>query len=190
MSENLRVQAGTLLAAWPDLLDPNFMHSVVLICDHTEDGAYGLVTNRPSDFTLGELLADHEGLGACDFPVHLGGPVDHARLQFVHVLPERITGGLSIDGRLWIGGDLDEVARLIDEDRELAIRSVRFFRGYSGWGEGQLEGELDSGSWIPAPPITEAIFGDVGEPIWRRVVRSVGADASGLESQPPDVSWN
>ena len=70
MGKDLRVQAGTLLAAWPDLLDPNFMHSVILICDHTDDGAYGLVTNRQSEFTLGELLAEngdyHQAAGILD----------------------------------------------------------------------------------------------------------------------------
>ena len=179
-----------MLAAWPDLLDPNFMHSVILICDHTDEGAFGLVTNRRSEFTLGELLAEHEDLSSSDFPVYLGGPVDHSRLQFVHILPERISGGVSIDGRIWLGGDLEDFARLLLEDRDLAERSVRIFLGYSGWGEGQLEGELDAGSWLPAPPTMEAIFGDSGEPTWRQVVRSVGADASGLEDQPPDVSWN
>ena len=190
MQNDLRVHAGTLLAAWPDLLDPNFMHSVVLICDHTDEGAYGLVTNRESEFTVGELLSDHELLAASDFPVHLGGPVDHTRLQFVHIVPDRISGGVSIDGRLWLGGDLEEVARLLGEDRELALRSVRFFLGYSGWGVGQLEGELDAGSWLPAPPAMDAIFGESGESTWRRVVRSVGEGTGGLENEPPDVSWN
>ncbi len=190
MKKDLRVEAGTLLAAWPDLLDPNFMHSVILICDHSEEGAYGLVTNRDSELTIGELLTDHDVLADSDFPVHLGGPVDHTRLQFVHILPDRISGGVSIDGRLWLGGDLDDIARLITDDPELARRTMRIFLGYSGWGIGQLEGELDSGSWLPAPPAMNAIFGGVGVSTWRQVVRSVGADADGLEKQPPDVSWN
>jgi len=190
MTKDLRVQAGTLLAAWPDLMDPNFMHSVILICDHTDEGAYGLVTNRRSEFSLGELLGEDERLKESDFPVYLGGPVDRTRLQFVHIAPDRVSGGMSIDGRIWLGGDLDDIGRFLAEDREKALRSVRIFLGYSGWGGGQLEGELTSGSWLPAPPAMDAIFGEDGVASWRQVVRSVAADAHGLEEQPPDVSWN
>lgn len=190
MAKELRVQAGTLLASWPDLMDPNFMHTVVLVCHHTDSGAYGLITNRSSEFTLGELLSDHELLASSDFPVHLGGPVDHNSLQFLHQVPGKIEGGFSIDGRLWLGGDLDQMARYVVEEREAALRNVRVFLGYAGWGSGQLEGELRTGSWLPAPPTMDAIFGGAGEETWRRVVRSVGGPADGLENQPPDVSWN
>ena len=190
MTQELRVQPGTLLAAWPDLLDPNFMHSVILICDHTDDGAFGLVTNKESELCLGELLGDHEAFAESDFPVHVGGPVDHTRLQFVHVLPKRISDSVSIDGRLWLGGNLADIGKLLREERELALQNLRVFLGYSGWGQGQLENELEIGSWLPAPPSLEAIFGPPGLSTWRQVVRSVGGEADGLESQPPDVSWN
>jgi len=190
MAKKLRVQAGTLLAAWPDLMDPNFMHGVVLICHHTEAGAYGLVTNRQSEFTIGELLSDHELLAGSDFPIHLGGPVDHNSLQFLHSVPKKIEGGFSIDGRIWLGGDLDQMAHYVIDEREDALRTLRIFLGYSGWGGGQLESELSSGSWLPAAPSMQAIFGSAGEESWRKVIRSVGGAADGLENQPPDVSWN
>jgi putative AlgH/UPF0301 family transcriptional regulator len=69
MEDDLRVEAGTLLAAWPDLMDPNFMHSVVLVCQHSEEGAYGLVTNRATQFKASDLLTDHPTLKESDFPV-------------------------------------------------------------------------------------------------------------------------
>ncbi len=190
MAGELRVEAGTLLAAYPDMLDPNFMHTVVLICQHSEQGAYGVVTNRRTKFEVRELLPDHPLLGSSTFPVYLGGPVDHTTLQFVHLLPEEIPGGLSIDGKLWLGGDLDALGRYLSQHRRAAVRRVRLFLGYSGWDAGQLESELGTGSWLPAPPALDAIFGEPGETTWRRVVRSIGLDGSGLESQPPDVSWN
>src|SRR5262245_22598602 len=158
MARELRVEAGTLLAAFPDMLDPNFMHSVVLICQHTDQGAYGMITNRATKFTVKELLPEHPLLGSSSFPVFLGGPVDHRTLQFVHIVPEAIPGGISIDGKLWLGGDLDALGRYVARDPEAASR-VRLFLGYAGWSAGQLETELGSGSWLPAPPAPEAIFG-------------------------------
>src|SRR5258705_4195518 len=104
MTGELRVEAGTLLAAFPDMLDPNFMHSVVLICQHSDQGAYGVVTNKSTNFKVKDLLPNHPLLGESVFPVFLGGPVDHTTIQFVHVAPNEIPGGLSIDGRLWLGG--------------------------------------------------------------------------------------
>lgn len=190
MAGELRVEAGTLLAAFPDMLDPNFMHSVVLICQHTEQGAYGVVTNRSTKYVVKDLLPEHPILGRSKFPVFLGGPVDHDTLQFVHVVPERIPGGLPIDGKLWLGGDLEALAEYVARSPRAARRRVRLFLGYSGWGAGQLDQELVGGSWIPAPPATGAIFGEAGEATWRRVVRSIGSEGSALEQQPPDVSWN
>jgi putative transcriptional regulator len=189
MTQELRVEGGSLLAAWPDLLDPNFMHSVVLVCQHSDEGAYGLVTNRPTQFKLGELLPEHELLGTSEFPVHLGGPVEHTTMQFLHVAPGEIPGGICLDGELWLGGDLDAMAQFVTEHED-AQSSVRVFLGYSGWGAGQLDVELGSGSWIPAPPDLDAVFGPEGEETWRRVVRSVGALGHELENQPPDASWN
>jgi putative transcriptional regulator len=190
MASELRVEAGTLLAAWPDMLDPNFMHTVVLVCQHSEQGAYGLVTNRSTKFKVKDLLPDHPTLGGSSFPVHLGGPVDHTTLQFVHVVPDSIPGGVSLDGRLWLGGDLDSLGSYVATSGKKALRKLRLFLGYSGWGAGQLEAELGTGSWLPAPPALDAIFGAPGEPTWRAVVRSVGRETTELENQPPDVSWN
>ena len=190
MARELRVEAGTLLASFPDMLDPNFMHTVVLVCQHSDQGAYGVVTNRRTKFVVRELLPDHPELKSSSFPVFLGGPVDHTTLQFVHVVPKEIPGGLSIDGKIWLGGDLDALGRFVSAHPRLALRKLRLFLGYSGWSAGQLETELGTGSWLPAPPALDAIFGEPGETTWRRVVRSIGREGNELESQPPDVSWN
>jgi len=190
MSDELKVSAGTLLAAWPDLMDPNFMHSVVLICQHSSDGAYGLVSNRTTDLVLQDLLPDHPVLGSSTFPVFLGGPVDHSTLQILHRVPDEIPDGVCLDGEIWLGGDLEAMAAYVAREPEKARAGVRVLLGYSGWGGGQLEAELEAGSWLPAPPSTAILFGAEGETAWREVVRSVGRDGSGLQDLPPDVSWN
>jgi len=190
MGKPLHLEAGTILAAWPDMLDPNFMHSVVVVCQHSEEGAYGIVTNRSTDLTLRDLLPDHELLEDSEFPVHLGGPVDHSTMQFLHAAPDRIPGGIAIAKELYLGGDLDALGTFLREDFERALGVVRVFLGYSGWGAGQLDTELETGSWLPAPASIEAVFGPEGEPTWRRVVRSSGQEGEDLQNHPPDVSWN
>jgi putative transcriptional regulator len=184
----LRTDTGTLLAAAPALLDPNFMHAVVLMCQHTDEGAYGLVVNRRADVTVDALLPDHEVLGSAPFPVHIGGPVGRDTLQFVHRIPERIPGGVLLAAGLYLGGELDAMARVVAEDGPEATRYLRLVVGYSGWGRGQLDAELASGSWLPAPLVPDVAFGEDQQATWRRVVRSVGE--RGMEYLPPDPSWN
>jgi putative transcriptional regulator len=190
MQEELRVIPGTLLAAWPNLEDPNFRRAVVLMCHHNQEGAYGLVVNRAAPLTVSDLLPEHPTLSAARFPVHVGGPVEPRALQFVHTEPDAIPGGISLDGRLWLGGDLDALGDLIATQPERAGGGVRLFLGYAGWAAHQLEGELDGRSWLPAPLALDAVFGRPDEDTWRRVVRSVGDVGEGLLNEPPDPSWN
>lgn len=185
MNHELRVAAGTLLAAWPDLMDPNFVHSVVVVCQHSEEGAYGLVTNRRTRFTVADLLPDHALLGSSSFPVHLGGPVDHSTLQFLHRVPKEIPGGLCLDGELWFGGEFDAMARFVTRDDPAAPSRLRLFVGYSGWGAGQLEGELQANSWLPARSSAELVFHEEGERAWRKVVHSVAPDAFEEQDDEP-----
>lgn len=187
---DLIVEPGSLLAAAPDMLDPNFMHTVVLVVQHSEEGAYGLVINRPATITLDVLLSDHPILSRQRFPVHAGGPVGLDTLQFLHRAPEQIPGGVELFPGLFLGGELDALARLLEADPEGASSRVRMLLGYSGWGAKQLEGELASGAWVPAALQPEWPFHPDGQRVWRAVLRSLGRLAQGLEDLPPDVSWN
>ena len=186
----LQVDPGTFLAAWPDLQDPSFMHAVLLMCQHSEEGAYGLVVNRPAGVPIRTLMPEHPILGQSEFPIFLGGPVDHTTLQFIHRLPEDIPGGFPLTDEIWMGGDLEALAEIVGSDQTRAASAVRLFVGYSGWGPGQLESELRERSWIPAPACTDVVFSSQSEVTWRRVVRSIGPEGSALLNLPPDVSWN
>lgn len=186
----MRVEIGTLLASWPDMLDPNFMHSVLLICQHADDGAYGLILNRRTEFTTMNLLPDHQVLGKLPFAVHMGGPVAPTNMQVLHTVPEAIPGGVPLTERLWLGGELDAVGDFIANRNEDVSSKVCFFVGYAGWGAGQLDEELATGSWLPSPLAPEGVLGAGGDDVWRRVVRSIGTDGGDLENLPPDVRWN
>ena len=188
--KRLLAEPGSLLAAAPDMLDPNFMHAVVLMCRHTEEGAYGFVINRPAAVTLDVLAPNHPVLKEQRFPVFTGGPVGLDTLQFLHRASDRIPGGIEIVEGLYLGGEIDALAAYLAGEKARARERVRLLVGYSGWGAGQLEGELATGSWLPATLQNEWVFGADPQGTWRTVVRSLGGEASGLVDLPPDPSWN
>jgi len=186
----LRMAPGTLLLAAPSLLDPNFMHTVVLLVQHDDDGAFGFVINRVTDATLGDLLPDHPELGESPLKVHGGGPVGLDTLQVLHRAPRELEGGAPLGAGLFLGVGIDELAGYLAEARE-PLRQVRLFVGYSGWGAGQLDDELANGSWIPRALDPKIVFSDgPSEAIWRHALRTMGESGAGLASQPPDPKWN
>lgn len=183
--------SGAFLASAPSLLDPNFMHSVVLMLQHDSQGAVGLVFNREGEVTSCDLLPQHSAFGVIPFPVHIGGPVGSDTLQFVHTVPKKVPGGLHLGGGLFLGGGFDGLGDYIESvPLEEAQTKVRLILGYAGWAEGQLETELQTGSWLPAAQKPSIVFEKDQLTSWRKVVRSIGPLAEGQENLPPDVSWN
>jgi putative transcriptional regulator len=200
MAPDLKASMGTLLAAAPDLLDPNFMHSLCVICEHSEDGAYGLVLNKQSSLTVDRLLPEHPVLGKMPLAVGWGGPVNGDTLQLIHRFPEHIPGGVDLGCGLMLGGELDAAASLLEDQDSAEIRSgVRFILGCAGWGSGQLEAELAGGSWLPLALDTDLVFRSEVQPkdiereqeeVWQGAVRRLGTDGQGLAGLPPDINWN
>ena len=185
-----RVPRGSFLVAVPQMLDPNFMHALVFLIEHEDAGAYGLVVNRPLGVTVDHLLPESALLAGSRFPVHGGGPVGNDTLQFLHRLPEAIPGGVELAAGLFLGGDALALERAI-ADGSAGPDGLRLFVGYSGWGAGQLEAELESGSWVVAPAPAELVFDSRSRDVlWRHVLRGLGRDGDGLSRMPPDVSWN
>ncbi|MEO6708325.1 MAG: YqgE/AlgH family protein [Planctomycetota bacterium] len=186
----LRAEPGTVIAASPDLGDPNFMHAVVLICAHGDQGAHGLVINRPAPLTVDKLLPEHPRLASTRFPIHAGGPVGLDTLQFVHRVPDTIPGGYELGGGVYLGGDLEAVGLHISRTGDSALRDLRMILGYSGWSAGQLEIELAGGSWLPSALDPDWLFEAEPQLVWRKVMRALGEHGAGLLDLPPDVTWN
>src|SRR5437763_3236377 len=162
-------QRGQLLIAGPPLLDPNFWRTVVLIVEHSEEGAFGLVLNRPSETIVGEAVPEIEELVDPAEPLYIGGPVQPSG---VVVLGRFEDPG---DGVLLAFDDVGVLGAGPDPGEHAAgLRSGRAFVGHAGWGAGQLDDELERGDWILEPARSEDAFSDEPRELWSRVLTRKG----------------
>jgi len=179
------IAPGLLLISDPFLKDPNFIRTVILLCDHETEGSFGFVLNKLYNHKLDELMTDFEGL---NIPLYYGGPVQKDTVHFLHKCPEQI-GGIEItDGIFW-GGDFEVAANLIKE-KSIRDSDIRFFIGYSGWGEGQLEGELKDKSWITREGTQQLVFHRQTELIWKESLKDLGGEYSQMVNYPIDPQLN
>jgi putative transcriptional regulator len=181
------IQAGTgkLLIAEPMLGDPSFSRSVVLICEHGPEGTVGFSLNRPTEHTLGDLLPE---LYTPLLPVFQGGPVQLDTLHMLHRTPLAFGGTEVADGIYW-GGSYEALQEAVLHNSYQPI-DLRLFVGYSGWGAGQLEKELEEGSWLVANVTPELIFETDPELLWRRAIESLGDDFAYLINMPVNPQLN
>jgi len=177
---------GTLLISDPFLKDPNFLRTVVLVCEHQFEGSFGFVLNKPYQQQLGDLISDLEGN---PFPVFYGGPVQVDTIHFLHQRPDLLTGSIEVTNGVYWGGDFEEVVALVQQNL-LQQGDIRFFIGYSGWGEGQLEGELRGKSWIARQATRKLVFHRQAEQIWREALKELGGEYEMMVNYPIDPQLN
>ena len=177
---------GTLLIAEPFLKDPNFMRTVVFLCDHQDEGSFGFVINKVYDHTLDELMND---LDEIKLPVYYGGPVQMDTIHFLHQYPELVPGSYEVlDGIYW-GGDFETVVSLIKEG-SIDPGKIRFYIGYSGWGSGQLNDELKEKSWLTAKATRKLVFHRKVDEVWKDALRHLGGDFEMMANFPTDPQLN
>ena len=174
---------GQLLIAGPGLVDPNFWRTVVLIVEHSEEGALGLVLNRPSETTVGEAVSELSDLLSLEEPLYVGGPVGESSLI---VLAEFDRPD---DAAVIAFEDIGVLAGAEDGETP-ALRRGRAFVGHSGWGPGQLDGELERGDWIIEPARREDAFSDAPDTLWESVLTRKGGSYALVARMPPDPSVN
>ncbi|WP_298709139.1 YqgE/AlgH family protein [Chitinophaga sp.] len=177
---------GILLIADPFLKDPNFARTVVLLCEHQEEGSFGFVVNRPFDHKLDELIP---AVLTPNIPVFFGGPVQLDTIHFIHQLPDLIEGGFEVFPGLYWGGDFATVVELINRG-ELDLQKIKFFIGYSGWTSGQLEGELNEKSWILSGINPPLLFNGNEDEIWKQSLQKLGNNFAMMANFPIDPSLN
>jgi putative transcriptional regulator len=177
---------GVLLIADPFLKDPNFMRSVVFICEHQLEGSMGFVLNRQFEQTMDELITDFEGYPV---PVYYGGPVQLDTVHFLHQYPDLVPGGLEVMKGVFWGGDFEVLTSLI-KNHEIDLGKVRFFIGYSGWGEGQLGDEMNEKTWLTVEATRRLIFHEDPEEIWKESLKQLGGNYEMMINFPIDPTLN
>jgi putative transcriptional regulator len=191
---------GKLLLATPPLVDPNFDRTVVLMLEHGDEGALGLVLNRPTDEDVDELLPNWRPLITGAPVLFDGGPVEQAAvigLAWVRAEPlDAAIDGADVSD--WVDGDdnAEEGLGTVDlsEDPDAVIdrlEQLRLFRGYAGWGPGQLEDELAANAWIVVDADRSDAFTGAPQSLWRDVLRRQGGSLARMGDRiPDDVSEN
>ncbi len=161
------------------------MRTVVLICEHQKEGSFGFVLNKALKQDLGDLIENADDI---HFPVFEGGPVQKNTLHFIHQRPDLI-GGVEVEDGIYWGGDFEAVLTLLRENK-LDKNDIRFFLGYSGWGEGQLDGELEEKSWITRIASRQLVFQMNTKQIWKAALEDLGGEYSQMINYPIDPQLN
>jgi len=179
--ESLR---GRLLIAGPGLFDPNFRRTALLIGEHNDEGAVGVVLNRPTPASVEEVVPPLADVVGRDERLFIGGPVQPQSAVLLAQFDHPDSADLLV---------FDSIGFLMGEVEEEAVRGVRrarVFAGYAGWGAGQLEAELEQDSWIVEPALPEDVFTDEPEQLWSSVLRRKGGRFAMLALMPFDPSMN
>jgi putative transcriptional regulator len=174
--------APALLLSMPQMLDPNFSRSVVLLCKHTDQGAFGLVVNRPL-VTSGRVVVslDPPVSTERELQVWIGGPVEpQSSWILVGGEPEgpEVLHGVRIADGLHLSTDPELLQRLLEPSPPAFARLIV---GYSGWGPGQLEEELEASAWLMSDVDRDVIFTTPPDKMWERAIRRLGADPATLQ---------
>jgi putative transcriptional regulator len=177
---------GILLIANPFLKDPNFIRSVIFLCDHQEEGSFGFVLNKQIPETVGELVTDLEGY---KIPVYYGGPVQMNTIHFLHQYPDLVPGGERVFKEVYWGGNFESLVPSI-KNNNIEEDKMRFFLGYSGWSKGQLEEELEQKSWLTVEATRKLIFHTKPEDIWKDALKHLGGDYEMMINFPLDPQLN
>jgi putative transcriptional regulator len=177
---------GTLLIANPFLKDPNFSRTVIFLCEHSDEGSFGFILNKRFPRSLSELLPE---TNINDMPVYQGGPVQKETLHFLHQYPNLISGGQEVLSDIYWGGNFESL--LINlRNNDLNKARIRFFIGYSGWSEGQLNDEMKEESWLTVKATRKLIFETEPEDIWKNSLKQLGGNYEMMINFPIDPQLN
>jgi len=175
--------APVLLLAMPQLRDPNFRRSVVLVCEHGAGGALGFVVNRPTDVRAAQAVAlpDPPLRGDSGLRLWSGGPVEPQRGFLLLGADPGVEDSERIGEGFHLTASLEVLRRLIESDPgELARQRCRLLLGYAGWGPGQLDAEIAASAWLTVPPDASLVFETPAEAMWETAIRSLGIDPMSL----------
>jgi putative transcriptional regulator len=186
MSEKKTFLKGQLLLDSGQLQGSFFARTVVLICQHDAEGAFGLVLNRATGENVGDkIVADlPESLKGC--PLYEGGPVQPSALSFLH--SDTFLENANVMPNLSLGHSMDDLVEL--GESLSPTRKIKMFAGYAGWSAGQLESEMKRKAWLTHPATIELVFDSPPEQLWQEILRRKGWKYKILAQSPEDLSFN
>lgn len=177
---------GTLLIANPFLKDPNFTRTVIFLCDHKPEGSFGFVINKTFPTNLNQLIAD---LTSDEIITYYGGPVQRDSIQFLHQYPDLIPGGEEVFENTFWGGNFESLIINI-KNHNVDLNKIKFFIGYSGWSEGQLDNELKENTWLTVQATEKLLFEVEPADIWKASLKELGGDYEMMINFPLDPQLN
>ncbi len=185
LNNNRQAQQGNCLIAEPFLEGDEFTRSVVLLCEHQDSrGSFGLVLNKPSELKVNDVV---DSLNTQQ-TLFVGGPVEKNTLHFLHTIPE-IENSIPLkDGVFW-GGDYEQI-KLLDIRGSISSANIRFFMGYSGWGQNQLKSEIQQNSWIITDTNLKQLFETNPEDLWAEILKEMGGKYRLFSNYPIDPRLN
>ena len=185
--DKVEPQKGDLLISEPFLADPNFARTVILLCEHNDEGSFGFVLNKLAQVKLNELL---DGAGKREDNIYIGGPVQQNTLQFIHKNDGLIEGGIEVNEGIFWGGNFEQMLAMMEGELIMA-EDIKFFVGYSGWAAGQLKDELKVNSWIISRDVNiEQVFHTDVESLWKEVLNTMGGKYKIVANFPVDPRLN
>jgi len=183
--ENLVPKQGRILISEPLLSDTYFKRSVVLITEHSDQGAVGFVLNKPIDIPINEVLDNFPKFNA---KVYIGGPVAKDTVHFLHTLGELVPNSVHVKDNIYWGGDFDSLKELIHEGI-VKTNQVRFFLGYSGWSPNQLEEEIKENAWLVTEVPSSKIM-SADKNIWKKTLDNLGKKYKVWSNFPENPTMN
>ena len=187
--KNKNYEKGSLLIANPVLPDPNFSRTVILLCDHDEQGSFGLVINRSTQLKAPDLFLNISILKSYNEKVYLGGPVSQSMVFFLCRSPSAAGKLDEVCSGVYLGSNLETLESLYASLKN-PEQDIRFYLGYSGWSGGQLAEEMEQNSWLVQKANEQFIFLDSESLIWPKAVNSLGEKYQYLTKAPVNPQWN
>src|SRR5579862_7021688 len=173
--------ASTLLLAMPQMQDPNFARSVVLLWRHEREGALGLVINRRTETRVASVVdLDPPPQRDSGLEIWLGGPVEPQRGWVLLGYDPQSPDVIAVTDGMYLSPSVDVLRTVIETDLTPA-RPCRFFLGYAGWGDGQLESELAASAWLTVDATRHLVFGTAPDVMWETAIRTLGIDPYSLQ---------
>ena len=187
--KNKNYEKGSLLIANPVLPDPNFSRTVILLCDHDEQGSFGLVINRSTQLKAPDLFLNINILKSYNEKIYLGGPVSQSMVFFLCRSPSAAGKLDEVCSGVYLGSNLETLESLYASLKN-PEQDIRFYLGYSGWSGGQLAEEMEQNSWLVQKANEQFIFLDSESLIWPKAVNSLGEKYQYLTKAPVNPQWN